>query len=80
MLVVLLVLCGEAVTKVRIPHVLVYVVATTTHTNLRLSSLPRLWTCRSTSVLIVHLGATPVYVLFGPQCNLWSLLLSTQQR
>ena len=33
-LVVLLVLRGEAVTQVRIPHIIVYVVAMTTHTNL----------------------------------------------
>ena len=38
-LVVSFVLCGEAVTHVRIPRVLVYMVATTTHTNLHSSSI-----------------------------------------
>ena len=38
-LVVPLVLHGEAVAHVRIPHVLVYKVATTTHTNLHSSSI-----------------------------------------
>ena len=38
-LVVSLVLRGKAVTHVRIPHVLVYVVAMTTYTNLHLSSI-----------------------------------------
>ena len=58
-LVVSLVLRGEAVAQVRIQHVVVYmyVVDTTTHTNLRSSSIIsyRLWTCRSSSVVIVHL-------------------------
>ena len=38
-LVVSLVLHGEAVAKERIPHVVVYMVAMTTHTNLHSSSI-----------------------------------------
>ena len=69
-LIVSLVFRGEAVTKVRISQVLVYVVARTTHTNLHSSSITyRLWRCRSTSALIVRLGATPIYAPFGSQCN-----------
>ena len=63
-LVVSLVLRGEAVAHVRI----LYVVATTTQISTRLS-LPRLWACRSKSALIVRLGATPIYAPFRPQCN-----------
>ena len=53
-LVVSLVLRGEAVAHVRI----------STHLP-----VPRLWTCGSSYALIVHLGATPIYVPFKPQCN-----------
>ena len=67
--VVSLVLHGEAVAQVRIPHVLVNVVATyDTKISTRLPS-PRLCTCWSSSTLIVHLGATPLQAPFGPQCN-----------
>ena len=60
---------GEAVTQVRIPHVLVYVVATyDAQISTRLPSY-RLCTCRSSSALIVHLGTTPIYASFGPQGN-----------
>ena len=67
-LVVSLVLRGEAIAHVRI----LYVVATMTHANIHSSSITyicRLWTCQSSYVLIVRLGATPIYAPFRPQCN-----------
>ena len=60
--VVSLVLCGEAVAHVRIPHVLVNVVVTYNkylHSS-SITNLARLCTCRSSSALIVQLGATPI--------------------
>ena len=65
-LVVSLMLRDEAVAHVRI----LYVVATMTHTQISARlPLPRLLTCRSSSALNVCLSATPIYVLFRPQCN-----------
>ena len=76
MLVVLLVLCGEAVAQVRIPHVVNSIRGSQDDIQIstRLPLLPtcsRLWTCRSTSALhvIVRLGASLIYLPFGPQYN-----------
>ena len=60
-LVVSLILRGEAVAHVRI----LYVVATTTQISTCLP-LPRLWTCRSSSALIIHLSTTQFAHHLGP--------------
>ena len=67
-LVVSLVLCGEAVAQVRIPtRPCIHGSHDDTQISTRLP-LPRLWTCQSTSALIVCLGTTPIYMPFRPQC------------
>ena len=62
-----LVLHGEAIAHVRILHV-----QRGSHDDTQIFThltLPRLWTCRSSSALMVRIGGTPIYAPFRPQCN-----------